>query len=91
MHFKALMTIVHSLDSDTDGIKQRRYSNRSLARLQTYQVKYFVWCLSDVASQLTNQLFKNTALVHTKRDQYCTVTSFRSVSNYYREHWCFKC
>ncbi|XP_073246834.1 solute carrier family 53 member 1-like [Porites lutea] len=37
MHFKALMTIVQSLDSDTNGMKQRRCPNRSLARLQTYQ------------------------------------------------------
>ena len=77
MHFKALMTIVQSLDSDTDGVKQRRSPNRSLARLQTYQVKYFVLRSSDIALQLTNQLFKHTALVHssTKRDQYCTVCS----------------
>lgn len=54
MHFKGLMTIVQSLDSDTDGIKQRRCPNRSLARLQTYQVKYFVLRSSDIALQLTN-------------------------------------
>ena len=64
MHFKALMTIVQSLDSDTHGMKQRRCPNRSLARLQTYQVKYFVLRSSDFALQLTNQLFKHTALAH---------------------------
>lgn len=64
MHFRGLMTIVQSLDSDTDGRKQRRSPNRSLARLQTYQVKYFVLRSSDFALQLTNQLFKHTALAH---------------------------
>ena len=64
MHFKALMTIVQSLDSDTNGMKQRRCPNRSLSRLQTYQVKYFVLRSSDIALQLTKQLFKHTALAH---------------------------
>lgn len=64
MHFKALMTIVQSLGSDTHGMKQRRCPNRSLARLQTYQVKYFVLRSSDFDLQLTNQLFKHTALAH---------------------------
>lgn len=64
MHFKALMTIVQSLDSDTHGMKQRRCPNRSLARLQTYQVKYFDLLSSDFALQLTNQLFKHTAFTH---------------------------
>lgn len=80
MHFKALMTIVQSLDSDTDGIKQRRSPNRSLARLQTYQVKYFVLRRSSDIALLTKQIFKHTALAHsrmkaTKHDQYCTVCS----------------
>ena len=64
MHFKALMTIVQSLDSDTNGMKQRRCPNRSLARLQAYQVKYFVLPSNGIALQLTNQLFKHTALAH---------------------------
>ena len=64
MHFKGLMTIVQSLDCDTDERKQRRSPNRSLARLQTYQVKYFVLLSSDFALQLTNQLFKHTAFTH---------------------------
>ena len=102
MHFKGLMTIVQSLDSDTDGRKQRRSPNRSLARLQTYQVKYFVLRSSDFALQLTNQLFKHTAcsfILIWKHPSAISIvqsvsrlfTSFRSVSNYYREHWCFKC
>ena len=64
MHFKGLMTIVQSLDSDTNGMKQRRCPNRSLARLQAYQVKYFVLPSNGIALQLTNQLFKHTALAH---------------------------